>query len=59
MKSLRSIGIAAIALGIVLLAIGWSIGIDFLGFLFMVSLVVGVALLAADFFTRRRGHTPV
>ena len=54
MKWLRLVGIAAIAFGIVLLIIGWSIGYDFLGFLFMVFLVVGLALLIADFVLRRR-----
>ncbi len=59
MKWLRVIGVAALALGIALLIIGWSISYDFLGFLFMVFFVVGVALLIADFVVRRRGHTTV
>jgi hypothetical protein len=59
MKWFRSIGIAAVALGVILLAIGWVIGNDILGFLFMVFLVVGVALLVADFVVRRRSHAPV
>jgi hypothetical protein len=59
MKWLRLIGAAAIALGIALLLIGWSISDDLLGFLFMVSLVVGVALLIADFVVRRGRRTTV
>ena len=59
MKWLRWLGIAAIALGIILLVIGIDVSSDVLGFVFMVLAVVGVVLLLADFFTRRRGHTPV
>jgi len=54
MKWFRALGMAAMAVGIVLLAIGWSVGIDFLGFLFMVFTVTGVALLISDFVVRRR-----
>jgi len=42
-------------LGLLLLAIGWSIGNDFLGFLFMVFVVIGAILLIADSM-RRRSH---
>jgi drug/metabolite transporter (DMT)-like permease len=59
MKWLRWLGVAAIALGIVLLFVGIDISSDILGFVFMVLALVGVALLLADFFARRRGHTPV
>lgn len=47
---------AAIALGIVLLAVGWSISNDFLGFLFMVCVVVGIALVVTDVVVQRRGR---
>jgi len=58
MKWLRSVGLAAIALGIILLILGWVvISSDTLGFVFLVLAVVGVALLVADFVVRRRGHT--
>ncbi len=59
MKWLRWLGVAAIALGILLLIVGIDTSSDILGFVFMVLAVVGVTLLPADFFTRRRGHTPV
>jgi drug/metabolite transporter (DMT)-like permease len=59
MKWLRWLGVAAIALGILLLIVGIDISSDILGFVFMVLALVGVALLLADFLTRRRGHTPV
>lgn len=58
MKWFRSIGILAIAFGVALLAVGWALSYDFLGFLFMMLLVGGLALLIVDFFLRRRGHTP-
>jgi hypothetical protein len=50
---LRSVGAASIVLGLLLLAIGWSIGNDFLGLLFMVFGVMGVILLIADSMRRR------
>lgn len=50
---LRSVGAASIVLGLLLLAIGWSIGNDFLGLLFMVFVVMGVILLIADSMRRR------
>jgi hypothetical protein len=59
MKWLWSVGITAVALGVILLAIGWSISNDTLGFVFMVLTVVGIALLVADFVVRRRAHAPV
>jgi hypothetical protein len=56
MRRLRTSGMAAIALGIVLLAVGWSISNDFLGFLFMVCVVVGIALVVTDVVVQRRGR---
>jgi len=50
---LRSVGAASIVLGLLLLAIGWSIGNDFLGFLFMVFVVIGAVVLIADLVRRR------
>lgn len=52
---LRSVGAASIVLGLLLLAIGWSIGNDFLGFLFMVFVMMGAILLITDSM-RRRSH---
>jgi hypothetical protein len=49
----RSVGTASVVLGILLLAIGWLIHNDFLGFLFMVSVAIGVALLITDKVRRR------
>jgi hypothetical protein len=40
-------------LGILLLAIGWHVHNDLLGFLFMVFVVIGVALLITDKVRRR------
>ena len=56
MTTMRKGGIAAIGLGIVLLAVGWSISNDFLGFLFMVCLVVGLALVVFDLVMQRRAR---
>lgn len=50
---LRSVGVLGIVLGLLLLAIGWTIHNDFLGFLFMVLVVTGAILLIADLVRRR------
>ena len=57
MRRLRTGGLAAIGLGVVLLAIGWSISNDFLGFLFMICLVTGLALVVFDLIVQRRRRT--
>jgi hypothetical protein len=53
-RTLRRRALAIITLGLVLLAIGWSIHNDLMGFFFMVCLLIGLALLGADALSRRR-----
>jgi membrane-bound ClpP family serine protease len=57
---LRRVAFAIIAVGVVLLAAGFLLHNDLLGFFFMVCLVVGVATLVVDVvLQRRRPSAPV
>lgn len=57
MSPMRIAGLVMIGLGIGLLIVGFATSIDLLGFLFMISVLVGVALVGADFVMRRRKRT--
>jgi hypothetical protein len=51
---LRSLALAVLALGIVLLVIGFAVGSDVLGFLFMLCLVAAIVVFVTDAVVRRR-----
>lgn len=53
MISLRTLGVAILGIAVALLVLGFILSNDFLGFLFMVCLVVGLVALIADAFRRR------
>jgi membrane-bound ClpP family serine protease len=59
-RPLRRVALAIIVVGAVLLAAGFLLHNDLLGFFFMVCLVVGLATLAVDaVLRRRRSSSPV
>lgn len=51
---MRPAGAGLVVLGVVLLVIGFAASSDLLGFLSMVSVVAGVAILVGDLVMRRR-----
>ena len=53
-RPVRRVALAIIALGVVLLAVGWPLHNDLLGFFFMVCLVIGLATLGVDAVLHRR-----
>lgn len=54
MSQVRKAGLAAIALATIFIIIGFAISNDFLGLLFMISLLAGLVLVGIDFLVQRR-----
>jgi hypothetical protein len=51
---LRPLALVVLALGVLLLIIGFAVGSDVLGLLFMVCVVAALGVFAADLALRRR-----